>query len=460
METTETTTEHIRALHNPFSTSPQFTTPIGSIRSRRPDSADNGHAVPPARSRRRFRSSRLTGEFEKPWLEDGKRKPNWDSIIFYTCCAIALCVSGYICWSEYEKVPRHDWCMILDEDFKTLDTAVWNHEVQLNGFGTGSFDWTTTDSENSYVDAEGLHIVPTLTLESTHYTEAELLNNTVLNLTADGTCTYSEQRVSTLADWSACEVRSNDTSGQILNPVRSARLTTKGKKSIKYGRVEVVAKLAKGDWLWPAIWMMPEDSVYGEWPKSGEIDIIEARGNDAETYSLGNNIVTSTLHWGTTYLNDAYLKSTSDWGAQRTKYSEGYHTYGLEWTEDYMFTWLDGRLRQILYFDFTKNENMWTYGDFAGSTVNKTVPSDPWSQTGRKNTPFDQEFYLILNVAVGGTNNYFPDQMDGKPWVDASKSAMKEFYLAQSSWLPSWGTPEERGMIVKSVKMWELGACA
>lgn len=50
--------------------------------------------------------------------------------------------------------------------------------------------------------------------------------------------------------------------------------------------------------------------------------------------------------------------------------------------------------------------------------------------------------------------------MDGKPWVDASKSAMKEFYLAQSSWLPSWGTPEERGMIVKSVKMWELGACA
>lgn len=91
--------------------------------------------------------------------------------------------------------------------------------------------------------------------------------------------------------------------------------------------------------------MMPEDSVYGEWPKSGEIDLCESRGNDAETYSIGNNIVTSTMHWGTTYLNDAYLRSTSDWGAQRTKYSEGYHTYGLEWTEDYLFTWLDGRLR-------------------------------------------------------------------------------------------------------------------
>jgi beta-glucanase (GH16 family) len=98
--------------------------------------------------------------------------------------------------------------------------------------------------------------------------------------------------------------------------------------------------------------MMPEDSVYGEWPKSGEIDIIEGRGNDAETYSLGDNIVTSTLHWGTTYLNDAYLKSTSDWGAQRVKYGDGYHTYGLEWTEDYMFTWLDGRLRVCIFIGF------------------------------------------------------------------------------------------------------------
>ena len=119
---------------------------------------------------------------------------------------------------------------------------------------TGSFDWTTTDPRNSYVDAEGLHIVPTLTLQDTQYTEAQLLNNTLLNLTADGTCTYTVQRTSTLADWSPCEVFSNLTSGQILPPVRSARLTTKGKKTIKYGRVEVVAKLAKGDWLWPAIW--------------------------------------------------------------------------------------------------------------------------------------------------------------------------------------------------------------
>jgi hypothetical protein len=54
-----------------------------------------------------------------------------------------------------------------------------------------------------------------------------------------------------------------------------------------------------------------------------------------------------------------------------------------------------------------KYGNMWTRGGFADETVNGSFFSDPWSQTGNRNTPFDQEFYLILNVAVGGTNGYF-----------------------------------------------------
>jgi hypothetical protein len=92
------------------------------------------------------------------------------------------------------------------------------------------------------------------------------------------------------------------------------RITTRGKKTIKYGKVEVIAKLPKGDWLWPAIWydthlkqlystnqvcrMMPEDEVYGVWPRSGEIDIAEARGNAAGYPDGGRDIYTSTLHWG------------------------------------------------------------------------------------------------------------------------------------------------------------------
>lgn len=171
----------------------------------------------------------------------------------------------------------------------TLDDTKWNYEISLDGFGTGSFDWTTTDPKNVYVDSNGLHIVPTLTNETTSITNAQLRNGYTLNLTTDGTCTEKSD--------SSCSVRSNATLGTMINPVRSARINTHGKVAIKYGRVEVVAKIPKGDWLWPAIWMMPTNSTYGVWPKSGEIDIMEARGNTAN-YSGGRNVYYSTLHWG------------------------------------------------------------------------------------------------------------------------------------------------------------------
>jgi beta-glucanase (GH16 family) len=111
---------------------------------------------------------------------------------------------------------------------------------------TGSFDSTSNDPVNSYVDDAGLHIVPTLTLQTTEITGSQLLNGYTVNLTRQGICTAT--------DATDCVITSNYTSGTIINPVRSARLTTKGKKTITYGRVEVVAKLPAGDWLWPAIW--------------------------------------------------------------------------------------------------------------------------------------------------------------------------------------------------------------
>ncbi|KAL3488154.1 concanavalin A-like lectin/glucanase domain-containing protein [Aspergillus germanicus] len=441
-----------------------FSTPIASIysHSHLPGSTSSSERQGPTgtlRVRRRFRSSRLVGEFEKPWLKDGKRKLDWDRVIFYTGVLIALAVSGYLCYDSVAKVPKHEYCLVLDENFATLDKSVWSHEVQLNGYGTGAFDWTTDDPSNSYVDAQGLHIVPTLTLDTTDITPGQMMDGYVLNLTRDGTCTSKDQRLSDLSQISRCAIRSNATTGQIINPVRSARLTTAGKKTIKYGRVEVVAKLPRGDWLWPAIWMMPQDNIYGEWPASGEIDIAESRGNDAESYPLGDNIVGSAMHWGTVYSNDAYSLSQGEWGAQRTKYSDGFHTFGLEWSEDYLFTWLDGRLRQVLYFDFRKNRNMWEYGKFASTNVNGSAPEDPWSHTGRSNTPFDQPFYLVLNVAVGATNGYFPDEVGNKPWTDGSKTPMRDFWLGNATWRSSWGEPETRGMVVKSVRMWQEGAC-
>lgn len=85
-----------------------------------------------------------------------------------------------------------------------------------------------------------------MTLDTTSITGDQLLDGYTLNLTRDGSCTASDD-----AD---CVVTSNFTGGTIINPVRSARLSTKNKKTITYGRVEVVAKMPAGDWLWPAIW--------------------------------------------------------------------------------------------------------------------------------------------------------------------------------------------------------------
>jgi hypothetical protein len=78
-----------------------------------------------------------------------------------------------------------------------------------------------------------LHIIPTLTVDDTDITPAQILDGYTLNLTTQGICTSSDP-------YTSCSIYSNKTSGDIINPVRSARLTTKGKKTIKYGKVEVV----------------------------------------------------------------------------------------------------------------------------------------------------------------------------------------------------------------------------
>lgn len=215
--------------------------------------------------------------------------------------------------------------------------------------------------------------------------------------------------------------------------------------------MEVTAKLPSGDWLWPAIWMMPATSVYGMWPQSGEIDIVESRGNNWTYAQGGNNIVSSALHWGPNPANDAWWRTNVKRNALHTTFAADFHTFGMEWSEKYIFTYIDTRLLQVLYTTF--DQPLWQRGNFPLSDQNGTRLVDPWSQTGRASTPFDQDFYLILDVAVGGTNGWFEDGKSGKPWVDASPTAKRDFWNARGSWLPTW---EQGGwMEVRSVKMWQ-----
>lgn len=295
---------------------------------------------------------------------------------------------------------------------------------------------TTNTDENVYVQDGMLHIKPTLQ-------DAKLIEtNNVINLLKEGICSSDI--------WSNCVATTNTTNGTIVNPVKSGRISTVSSKSIKYGRVEVVARLPKGDWLWPAIWMLPKDSVYGQWPRSGEIDIMESRGNNYTYPTGGDNFVSSTLHWGPDSVNDGYWRTSKKHKVLHTTYADGFHTYGLEWSPKYIYTFIDTRLLQVLYVNFKKS--FWEKGNFPDANSNGTAITDPWTSGGVQ-APFDQEFYLILNVAVGGTNGWFEDGAAGKPWVDSSPNAPLAFWQARDQWYPTWA--DNSDMQIKSVKMFQ-----
>lgn len=307
-------------------------------------------------------------------------------------------------------------------------------------FGSnGQFEQTTTNDENVYIENGKLVIKPTL------QDEKLVEGNSIINLTADGTCS------STLVQ--NCVSITNTTNGTIVQPVKSGRINTKKGATIRYGRVEVTATLPEGDWLWPAIWMLPVNNVYGPWPASGEIDIVESRGNNHTYAQGGNNIVSSTLHWGPDAANDAWWRTNVKRNALHTTYAASEHTFGLEWSQKYLFTYIDSRLLQVLYTNF--DQPLWQRGNFPLSGFNGTRLVDVWSQTGRDATPFDQDFYLIINVAVGGTNGWFQDGQSGKPWVDSSPNAKVDFWNARDQWLPTWQKPGAGKMIISKVQMWQ-----
>ncbi|ORY19791.1 hypothetical protein BCR34DRAFT_595240 [Clohesyomyces aquaticus] len=401
--------------------------------------------------KRKFKSARLVvGEYdEKPWAASKHPKLKWERTIFYGSIGIGVAIGAIICYMAYASVTNHAvmsptrvhstmlkqhstvWFLTMSSDqligiYGTLKSRGVDLDLEaLSGPPTTRRMHTRTPKGD-------LHIVPTLTTESTKITKDQLFDNFVLNLTTDGTCTATG-----IDD---CSIRSNKTAGTIINPVRSARLSTKGKRSITYGKVEVVAKMPQGNWLWPAIWMMPEKDTYGKWPASGEIDIAESRGNFGDDYpSGGRDALIGALHWGPVSEADAFYKTSGQHRLRRTDYSKSFHTFGVEWSEDYLFTYIDSRLLQVFFIKFKKYKSMWDRGGFGQTIVNHSALFDPWSQTGRANTPFDQPFYLILNVAVGGTNGFFPDGKGNKPWGDKSPTAPKEFWDGQSTWYPTWG---------------------
>ncbi|KAK0726870.1 glycoside hydrolase family 16 protein [Lasiosphaeria miniovina] len=417
-----------------------FASPSGSRPPSSFDSSSASAARYEDRSGRYFHSRRVPkGDIEKPWAKHADPKEKWVTIIPVIGIFVGLAISGFLVWDGIRSVIKHNYCLVLAEDFRNgLDKSIWQKEVQVGGFGNGEFEQTTGGNDNVNTDGGSLVIKATLQDDSL------MQQAYTIDLLKDGTCTSTSP-----AD---CIAVTNITAGNssIVPPVLSGRINTKPGAHIKYGRVEITAKLPVGDWLWPAIWMMPVADTYGPWPASGEIDIVESRGNDHWHPQGGNNIASSALHWGPNPANDGWWRTNVKRSALHTTYAAGFHTFGLEWSQKYLFTYIDSRLLQVLYVNF--DTPMWDRGNFPVVNSNGTRLENIWRNTTRLNTPFDEPFYLILNLAVGGTNGWFEDNVAGKPWLDGSPNAKKDFWQAKNKWFPTWSQPQ---LEVSKVMMWQ-----
>ncbi len=172
---------------------------------------------------------------------------------------------------------------------------------------------------------------------------------------------------------------------QVTQQYTSGKVRTRELADWTYGRFSARIKLPKGQGTWPAFWMLPADNIYGGWAASGEIDIMEAVNlgatcNDCEG-DIGENRSSGALHFGGEWPNNTFLtdKNTLPGGDEAI---DDYHVFSVEWGE--------GQIK-------------W----FVNDTLFMTLNSDQWSSGGVSKgdfpfAPFDQDFYLMFNLAVGG----------------------------------------------------------
>lgn len=190
----------------------------------------------------------------------------------------------------------------------------------------------------------------------------------------------------------------------------SSKLITQGKQKWTYGKFEIRAKMPTGQGMWPAIWMMPEDEpFYGTWPVGGEIDIMEMLGHEPDR-------VHGNIHYGDpkgespgTYILD-----------NGESFADDYHLYTLEWEPGEIRWYIDGELYNTA--------NDW-HSKAPGNADEFAYPA-----------PFDQDFFLILNISVGGGWPGNPDETTPLPQqmaVDYVRVYQKDEYPVREKPEPS-----------------------
>jgi len=146
-------------------------------------------------------------------------------------------------------------------------------------------------------------------------------------------------------------------------PFTSARLTTQGKQSFKYGRIDIRAKLPYGSGLWPALWMLGDNISSVGWPACGELDIMELIGGDG----YNDQTVHGTGHWRNNGQQASYGSTSS---LTSGKYADEFHVFSVVWNQ---------------------NSIKWYRDNILFSTLNTSSIS-----------AFQEQFFFILNIAVEG----------------------------------------------------------
>jgi len=171
----------------------------------------------------------------------------------------------------------------------------------------------------------------------------------------------------------------------------SARLITRDKVTFSTGRIDFRIKVESGKGIWPAAWMLPNDNKYGLWPQSGEIDIMEIFGTDSLSQF-------TTAHFGSSRYDHRKRGKAL---LCKEGFSEDYHLYSLVKEEDHLWWYFDGKPCFHVSKDFCKPHHY----------------------------PFNEKFFIILNMAIGGSTAGYPDEetlFPRKMWVDYVRIYQKE----------------------------------
>mmetsp|Transcript_20954 Transcript_20954/g.27535 ORF Transcript_20954/g.27535 Transcript_20954/m.27535 type:complete len:239 (+) Transcript_20954:2-718(+) len=238
--------------------------------------------------------------------------------------------------------------------------------------------------------------------------------------------------------------------------------------------MELKLRFPRGDWLWSGIWMMPTESRYGGWPSDGELDLLETRGNPIGYEVRGNNagrdVILSTLHiMANVFWKSQGFASGIDW-------TEDFHVFGLFWSEKEMYSYyLDDEGNEVKMIDLSAENGGYKNGfgvppygyDPATDDGNPELSApDIGVYNGQPlSAPFNQPFYLIMNLAVGGYQAGCPDPDywgSDAIWCTICEPVCgqptNEFWKAKDYWYPTWLENEKDdrlSLAIDWIKVWQ-----